>query len=79
MRPRWGGCGSGGGVGGVASRRRLARLGGLGACASGRAARRPSEVARGLRGVTSGFARVLQCFSVEAMFARPQYVMSAWL
>ena len=26
-----------------------------------------------------GFARVLQRFSVEAMFARPQYVMSAWL
>ena len=54
-RPRSGGCGSGGGFGGVASRRRLARWGALGACASGRAARRPSEVVRGLRVVTSGF------------------------
>ena len=48
-RRRRGGCGSGGGVGEVASRRMLARLGGLGACASGRAARRPSEVTRGSR------------------------------
>ena len=42
-RPRLGGCGSGGGFGGVASRRRLARWGALGAWASGRATRRPSE------------------------------------
>ena len=48
-RRRRGGCGSGGGVGEVASRRMLARWGALGACASGRAARRPSEVVRGLR------------------------------
>jgi hypothetical protein len=54
-RRRWrrrGGCGSGRGVGEVASQRRLARLGALGAWASGRATRRPSEGARGLRGVT---------------------------
>ena len=51
-RPRLGGCGSGGGFGRVASRRRLARWGALGAWASGRATRRPSEGARGLRGVT---------------------------
>ena len=51
-RRRWrrrGGCGSGRGVGEVASRRGLARLGGLGAYASGRAARRPSEGLRGSR------------------------------
>eukprot|EP00966_Prymnesium_polylepis_P246533 5702068-Prymnesium_polylepis.1 len=42
-----GGCGSNRGLEEVASRRRLARLGALGACASGRAAQRPSE---GLRG-----------------------------
>ena len=48
-RPPWGGCGSGGGLGGVVSWRRLARLGALGACASGRAARRPSEGLHGLR------------------------------
>mmetsp|Transcript_74770 Transcript_74770/g.206232 ORF Transcript_74770/g.206232 Transcript_74770/m.206232 type:complete len:170 (+) Transcript_74770:30-539(+) len=42
-RRRRGGCGAGGGVGEVASRRMLARWGELGACASGRAARRPSE------------------------------------
>ena len=64
-RPRLGGCGSGGGFGGVASRRRLARWGALGAWASGRATRRPSEVTRGLRGVTwvlCAFCSVL-CFS----------------
>ena len=42
-RPRLGGCGSGGGFGGVASWRRLARWGALGAWVSGRATRRPSK------------------------------------
>ena len=46
-RRRRGGCGSSRGLGEVASRRWLARWGALGACASGRATRRPSE---GLRG-----------------------------
>eukprot|EP00966_Prymnesium_polylepis_P106988 2477616-Prymnesium_polylepis.1 len=55
-RMRGGGGGSAGRLGveprvrrGVASRRRLAHLGELGACASERAAQRPSEGLRGLR------------------------------
>ena len=48
-RRRRGGCGSSRGLGEVASRRWLARWGALGACASGRATRRPSEGARGSR------------------------------
>jgi hypothetical protein len=61
-RPRSGGSGSGGGFRGVASRRRLARWGALGAWASGRATRRPSGAAHGLRGVTWGFAAFCSVF-----------------